>query len=67
MMIAASLILFAGISAAIAIDYFRKKQFYDELIDNMEHLDQKYLILEMLSLPHFYDGELLCQTLYDYK
>ena len=32
----------------IMFDYFRKKKFYDNLITNLERLDKKYLILEIL-------------------
>ena len=46
-------------------DYFRKKSFYDELINNLNELDQKFLVLETTKMPDFYDGELLYQTLYD--
>lgn len=46
-------------------DYFRKKKFYDELLTNLERLDKKYLVLETLESPSFYDGELLVQVLYD--
>ena len=46
-------------------DYFRKKSFYDELINNLNELDQKFLVLETTKMPDFYDGKLLYQTLYD--
>lgn len=49
----------------LAWEYLRKKGFYGELIQNVEHLDQKYLVLEMLEPPDFYEGELLYQLLYD--
>lgn len=49
----------------ILLDYFRKKIFYSEFINSLEELDKKYLILETLPMPSFYEGELLYQTLYD--
>ena len=49
----------------LAWDYMRKKQFYDCLISYTEQLDQKYLVLETLEQPQFYEGEMLYQTLYD--
>lgn len=49
----------------ILLDYFRKKSFYNEFINSLEELDKKYLILETLPKPSFYEGELLYQTLYD--
>ena len=47
------------------LSYFKKKIFYDNLLNNLELLDKKYLILETLSKPSFYEGELLFNILYD--
>lgn len=47
------------------INYFRRKNFYNELINNLEFLDQKYLILETIDFPNFYDGEILYNILYE--
>lgn len=46
------------------IDYFRKNKFYKEFVNNTERLDKKYLILEMLKVPEFYEGRILYDTLY---
>ncbi len=46
-------------------DFMRKKYFYDMLISHTEQLDKKYLVLETVEQPQFYEGELLYQTLYD--
>ncbi len=50
---------------SILIDYFRKKKFYDTLLKNIDKLDKSYLVLETISKPNFYEGELLYQALYD--
>ncbi|MCI8347750.1 MAG: HAMP domain-containing histidine kinase [Bacilli bacterium] len=47
------------------INFIRKKRFYDELISNIELLDQKYLVLETISKPSFYEGEILYHNLYE--
>lgn len=47
------------------IPYFQKKKFYNELVNYVNLLDKKYLILEMLPKPSFYEGEVLYQALYD--
>ncbi len=47
------------------IPYFRKKSFYTNLINNISLLDKSYLVLETLSRPEFYEGELLYQALYE--
>lgn len=49
----------------LAWDYNRKKDFYNSLLSHTEQLDKKYLVLETLEQPHFYEGELIYQNLYD--
>ncbi|MBQ7944047.1 MAG: sensor histidine kinase [Lachnospiraceae bacterium] len=46
-------------------DFTRKRSFYDSLISHTEQLDKKYLVLETLEQPQFYEGELLYQNIYD--
>jgi hypothetical protein len=45
--------------------YFRKKRFYEELEENLELLDKKYLIHEMLEEPSFIEGRLTYEALCD--
>ncbi len=47
------------------INYYRKKKFYDEFIHNVCLLDKKYFVLETISKPHFYEGKILYQLLYE--
>ncbi len=49
----------------ILIDYFRKKKFYSNLLNNIENLDKKYLILEMIEKPEFYEGKIFYELLYE--
>lgn len=49
----------------LLINYFRKKNFYNDLIYHINELDKSYLVLETLKTPNFYEGELLCNALYD--
>lgn len=65
LMISFNFIFIAMSILIILLDYFRKKSFYNEFINSLEELDKKYLILETLPKPSFYEGELLYQTLYD--
>lgn len=60
-----SIIYIFLILTILLIDYYRKKNFYTDLIYNIEALDKGYLVLETLQKPDFYEGELLCQALYD--
>lgn len=47
------------------LSFFKKKNFYNNLLNNLELLDKKYLILETLTKPSFYEGELMFNILYD--
>lgn len=49
----------------ILIDYFRKKNFYQLLLSNIEKLDKAYFVIEMLEEPSFYEGKIVYQALYD--
>lgn len=40
----------------IFIDFFRKKRYFDEFVNNTQNLEQKYLVMETLSEPSFYEG-----------
>ena len=63
--IAITIIFFIACIFNIGIDYFRKYKFYQSLSNTLDVLDKKYLILEMLNKPNFYEGEIFYQTLYD--
>lgn len=65
LIIAISIIfMFLGISS-ILINFYRKKNFYDNLKLNLERLDQKYLVLPTIEKPSFYEGEILYNSLYE--
>lgn len=49
----------------ILTEYLKRRKFYNHLISNVEKLDKKYLVLEMLNKPSFYDGEVFYEVLYD--
>lgn len=49
----------------ILIDFFRKKKFYDELVYHTNAIDQKYLVLETMDKPNFYEGDIVYQNLYE--
>ncbi len=46
-------------------DYFRKYRFYKKLLITLDGLDKKYLVLEMINEPDFYEGKVFYQALYD--
>ena len=50
---------------AILIEYKKKKDYYNELIKNMEDLKEKYLISEIIKTPNFVEGRILKEILQD--
>lgn len=46
-------------------EFLKKRIFYDKMLQNLALLDKKYLILETLSKPDFYEGEILYDILYE--
>ena len=53
-----------GISILL-INFFKKKIFYDNLLENIKELDKKYLVLELIDEPEFYEGKIFVQALYE--
>ncbi len=50
---------------SIIIEYIKKKSFFNETRKNIEALDQKYLIAEVIKSPSFYEGKILKEILHD--
>lgn len=63
--IAVTIVLSGFGTAILLLNFFRKKSFYDELTNRLEQLDKKYLVLETINTPEFYEGELVYQFLYE--
>ena len=51
------------ISIDIIIEYRKKNNFYKELKNNLEKLDSKYLISEIINTPDFIEGKILKNTI----
>lgn len=49
--VAVSAIFVIFFISEILIDFFRKKKFYDTLLDNTDNLDKKYLVPETIPSP----------------
>lgn len=47
----------------ITIEYITKKRFYDEFINTLNELDEKYLITEIIKSPDFTEGKILKESL----
>ena len=63
--IAVTIIFIVVLLLNIFIEYLQKHRFYTNLLNTLEILDKKYLILEMINKPNFYEGEIFYQTLYE--
>lgn len=50
---------------AILIEYNTKKNFYCNLKQKMQELDQKYLISELIDAPDFIEGKILTEVMQD--
>ena len=49
LIVAISIILVFTLVILLLIDYFRKKNFYLDLLGNIEQLDKAYIVLDALS------------------
>ena len=59
------IIVLLVVALAILIEYKRKKEFYNQLIKNIEDLRGKYLISEVTKTPNFIEGKILKEVLQD--
>ncbi len=48
---------------SISIEYFKRKRFYDNLLNMLEELDEKYLITEIIKTPNFLEGKIFKNAL----
>lgn len=59
--VVASIILSLLIS--MLIEYYSKKSYYNNLLEKLDELDQKYLLTEVISKANFQDGNLFKEIL----
>lgn len=50
-----------GFFGTLAYDFFRRKQYYDELAEAWEGLEEKSYLCEVIEQPGFYDGKVMYQ------
>ena len=63
--IGVSITAIVGFILFIIYDFCRRKKFYDKFLNDLDLLDQKYLITEMLEKPNFYEGQILYDAIYE--
>ncbi len=51
-----------GEAAALIVEYFQKRTFYNTLLQSLDKIDKKYLLSEMLDEPLFSEGKILCDV-----
>ena len=54
-----------GFIIYVVYDFGKRKKFYNKFLNDLDLLDKKYLITEMIEKPNFYDGEILHDALYE--
>lgn len=52
-------------ASILLINFYKKKNFYDDLINCIKELDKKYLVLELIDEPDFYEGKIFVRALYE--
>lgn len=65
LIITEAFILITAFVCVLMIDYFRKRQFYNNLVNIAECLDEKYFSIETLKRPDFLEGQLLFDVVGD--
>lgn len=59
-----TILMFCGF-LIIVINYFRKYKFYNTLINNLDNLDKKYLILETIPDVRTYEESIMVSAIYE--
>lgn len=63
--IAISFVWFLNFTLILLYDYFRRRTFYNQLVCNLDLLEEKYLITELIKKENFLDGRILYDVLYE--
>lgn len=58
-------ILILGGTITFLYNYYRKKTFFDDFTKQLEQLDKKYIITELVEKPEFLEGKILYNSLYE--
>ena len=58
-----AVIILVVLSISIFIEYKTKQSFYNSLKNNLEELEEKYLISEIIKAPDFVEGKILKEVL----
>ena len=65
LMIVTFVLMMVAFVIVLVYEFWKRRKFYNTLLNNIRELDQAYLVLETLEKPTFYEGELIFQILYE--
>lgn len=49
----------------LGYDFWRKRNYYNRFIQRLNDLDEKYLITELIEEPHFIEGKIMVESIYE--
>ena len=58
-----ALIIIIVVTIALSIEFYKKKNFYNKLKEDLEDLTEKYLISEIINTPDFTEGKILKEVI----
>lgn len=58
-----ALIIIIVVTIALSIEFYKKKNFYNKLKEDLEDLTEKYLISEIINTPDFTEGKILIEVI----
>lgn len=58
-----ALIIIVVVTIALSIEFYKKKNFYNKLKEDLEDLTEKYLISEIINTPDFTEGKILKEVI----
>ena len=63
--IAEMILLIMAFMSVLLWDYYKRNKFFKKFLFDLEQLEQKYLITEVLEEPEFEEGKILVESLYE--
>ncbi len=63
--IASVILISISFFSVLSVDYWKRNKFYKDFWMKLDHMDQKYLITEMMDIPEFEEGRILKDALYE--
>ena len=58
-------LILISFSLICGYDFWRKRNYYNRFIQCLSDLDEKYLITELIEEPHFIEGKIMVDSIYE--